>query len=357
MKNQKFSRDINLLVLFIVIFSGFAFTPALAQEVAIQITTDGAALDYEVAVSGNRIVWSKQRSNSQDIYTCVLDPQTGYCPEQQISYGSSFKQRPSVSGNRIAWKASDAAGFSDIYMFDFNTGNTSPFSNTPAQHVERPAISGSFVVYERWADGSEPDLYLYDITKKQTVPIAIAPGHQSAAAIDGKRIVWADTRNSDQYSDQFEIYSCTYDPVTGSCPNIRITNDTIFQLSPAISGNLVVWEDYRTGRAKTYLYNLTTRTGRPLTTTPYPESHPRILGNRVVYESTRNDGYEHLFLYDLTTGTEEEIQADMITGKDPAISGNLIAWEDYRNGGQSDIYAIYKPPSIGGGGIRKTTAE
>jgi TolB protein len=116
----------------------------------------------------------------------------------------------------------------------------------------------------------------------------------------------------------------------------RITTDPADQYSPAISGNYIVWEDYRNGNSDIYLYDLRTGTERQITTDPEWQSKPAISGNYIVWADYRK-GNSDIYLYDLRTGTERRITTDPGYQYNPAIDGNYIVCEDTRNG-NLDIY-------------------
>ena len=97
----------------------------------------------------------------------------------------------------------------------------------------------------------------------------------------------------------------TYLPVPKDTPGVEefpVCLNTAKQWQPAISGNIVVWVDYRSK----------------------PDTEAAI-GNGDVYG------------YDLSTGTEFPICIDPADQSDPAISGNVVVWQDFRHGNW-DVY-------------------
>jgi len=114
-------------------------------------------------------------------------------------------------------------------------------------------------------------------------------------------------------------------------PLRRITTHSADQRFPAISGDKIVWVDWRNGNADIYLYDLSTNTERAITTNPAEQRYPDISGDKIVWDDYRN-GNTDIYLYDLSTNTERRITTDPAEQFMPSISGDKIVWIDGRNG-------------------------
>lgn len=57
---------------------------------------------------------------------------------------------------------------------------------------------------------------------------------------------------------------------------------------PAVSGNLVVWQDYRNGNWDVYGYDLAAQKELPVCVAAGDQTRPDISGDVVVWEHTRN---------------------------------------------------------------------
>lgn len=84
----------------------------------------------------------------------------------------------------------------------------------------------------------------------------------------------------------------------------RLTTDTAAQSLPAMSGEMVVYQDLRNGNNDIYLYNLATGIEARLTSDPSAQTKPAISGVNVVYQDLRN-GNSDIYLYNLTTRSGE----------------------------------------------------
>lgn len=120
-------------------------------------------------------------------------------------------------------------------------------------------------------------------------------------------------------------------------PEIRITTNPADQLFPIVSGDKIVWEDYRNGgsdEADIYLYDLSANTEKRITSAKGREIYPFISGNRIVYAEVFGPNGHAIHLYDLTTNTDSIIALG--TYFRPAIDGDKIVFA-----GWSSLTGIY----------------
>ena len=145
------------------------------------------------------------------------------------------------------------------------------------------------------------------------------------------------------------------------------------QKAPSIDGDIVVWQDYRSGGWDIYGYNLATKTNFPICTIYGKQDIPAISRKTVVCRDYCNSKYSiyvfklssqiafrisgiklisylavfnniviykggvggNIYGYNLATKTKFSISDREV--QSPAISGNTIVWVDNRNG-ERDIY-------------------
>jgi len=163
-------------------------------------------------------------------------------------------------------------------------------------------------------------------------------------AVSGNIIVWEDYRNSattDYRECTPDIYA--YDLSTKT--ETRITTNAVHNAhNPDVSGNIIVWEDWISGGAGIYAYDLSTKTTTRITTVAGSQQNAHVSGNIIVWEDYRNGNSGDIYAYDLSTKTETRITTTTAIRGFPDVSGNIIVWEDWRNndgpyGLQADIYA------------------
>ena len=145
-------------------------------------------------------------------------------------------------------------------------------------------------------------------------------------------------------------YTSTATPRSATTPSVKefpICTHTSSQTHPAISGNIVVWEDQRNSSKSQhdiYGYNISTSTEFPICTDKAEQFLPAISGDTVVWED-RCTPLGDIYGYNLTSGGKFQISHHYTAGitpaaESPAISGDIIVWKDNR-AGLGDIYCLY----------------
>lgn len=74
----------------------------------------------------------------------------------------------------------------------------------------------------------------------------------------------------------------------------------------------------------------------PIYTNLYNQTAPEVSGDIVVWHDFRNGNYD-IYGYNLSSNTEFPICTNLSNQGGSAISGDIVVWPDYRNS-QSDIY-------------------
>lgn len=90
---------------------------------------------------------------------------------------------------------------------------------------------------------------------------------------------------------------------------IQITSDSFDQFDPYISGDKIVWDDWRnTNNPEIYIYDVSTNTETRITDNSWGQYAPFISGEKVFWTDFRagNLGYD-IYMYDLVTHLETNI--------------------------------------------------
>jgi beta propeller repeat protein len=249
-----------------------------------------------------------------------------------------------------------------------------PYENFDISYHMFPDISGSWVTW--MVDDYPANVWNYQITAQNvedlnTLPLRITYQDKDAMfpAIDGHLVVWEDYRNDPDgmrslnfLDDNSDIYICDLSDTTGPDDHFPPVHPLCTvpgpQFAPRISGDLVVWEDWRDPtdvQSDIYMYDLSVDSngnGIPnwkepvkpdpdpaeirLTDTFYPEEFPDISGHTVVWmdlgRDTGTGSTIDLYALTIDTPTAVAVAVDPPTFRyHPRIDYPLVVWEDYSN--------------------------
>lgn len=204
----------------------------------------------------------------------------------------------------------------DYQVFSVGTGNL-------------PKIDGSIVVWdESVINPNGGDILWRDLSDVQGSPQRIAQAaNQKTPAISGTMIVWQDYRN--ESTTGWDIYG--WDLLTPTSSVFPICTAMTSQQTPAISGNRFVWVDRRISNTmQVYTTTLPATGGEVIAATTATQAEPAISGSIVVWRDSR-DSMNQIYKCDLSV---TPLQADPVypAGTNqwrPAISGNRVLWEDF----------------------------
>lgn len=141
-------------------------------------------------------------------------------------------------------------------------------------------------------------------------------------SVSGDRIVWTEYRDGGFNIFMYDLASETEQ---------RITSDSaVAGIQPVISGERIAWADWRHGPPAIYLYDLTTQTERRITMDSGYREAVTISGDHIAWldyrHATSTPIKPEIYSYDLATGIERRITADTVGQSAPAISGDRMVW-------------------------------
>jgi beta propeller repeat protein len=149
------------------------------------------------------------------------------------------------------------------------------------------------------------------------------PARQGVPSISGDKVVWEDWRNP--YNPEIYLYDFTNNIET------RVTNNIWGQYGPIIAGQKIFWTDNRPenlGR-DIYMYNIDTREEILLVNDPGDQYLFGASGNKIVWQDNRNT-YSDIYAYDIEMRLETRItngDSSHLINSFPSISGNNIVWQ------------------------------
>lgn len=150
-------------------------------------------------------------------------------------------------------------------------------------------------------------------------PICTHEGIQAFPAISANMVVWQDGRDVNDWN----IYAKNLE--SGAEQTVCLAPGQ--QSYPAISGNIVVWEDNRSGDFDIYGYDFSTNTEFPVCISAGDQRFPSISGSTVVWEDNRNNNWD-VFSFDLRTKAETAVETGPANQNLPAVSAGLVVWTE-----------------------------
>lgn len=202
----------------------------------------------------------------------------------------------------------------------------------------------------KYLNASERGLYGYNLTegtKRQLVRIeeqtqmssdgTIPTMHQvEAARFSGDRIVF-----SEKGIMLMNISTGSLIQLTNQNDAVLPVSDIRFNQNPSIDGDRVVWTEHE-GLARSsvdggtiVILNLATGERQYLpTSSPGNQSAPMVSGNFILWKDYRHGGQDDpgLYLFDLKNGEEERLPTENPLKSNPFISGDDVVWTEKKPG-------------------------
>lgn len=269
-----------------------------------------------------------------------ITAQAGYAAEEisRISRDPNDQLRPRISGRYVVWQDyrnlpgatySETDANADIFGRDLEANDD--FKVTESHLAARPAISGTKVVYTDARNKATEGLNIrgYNIDNGDVFDIVKRTGDQDYAAIDGNLVVWQDNR-----SGNWDIRGINLDNDDEFDVSTRATDER----RPSIFNKRVVWEDYRRGASEPdiWMRNLETRDTDRVTENG-DSRFPDVSNDYVVYRTGTGDE-QRIQVYVIATQQRRNISPrTRITGG-PRISGNIVVWSDRRNDEDDNVF-------------------
>ncbi len=261
--------------------------------------------------------------------------------------GTVNRLAPSVAGNTLVY-SDCSSGNCNISTLNLLTHQASPITHANYDQLN-PVTDGTWVV---WQDGRNAstddatsitnnyDLYAANLSDKKEFLVSDASNLQGKPSISGNLIVWADYRDAKDSGDPDAGDIYMFDLTTRQ--ETRVTDSPAAQSRPVTNGQTIVWIDFRNEpnpegfNGDIYAYDLSSRQEYPITKAPDLQTDPAIYGNIVVWQDYRNatsdtDYNADIYAYNLSTKQEFPITTSAGRQARPTIAGNLVAWEDYRD--------------------------
>jgi len=278
-------------------------------------------------ISGEIYVWQNE---DRDIYGCNLPDADVFA----VCTNADDQLEPAIDGDIVIWRDSRDSSY-DIYGYNLSNGIEFVVSNLNSSERE-PAVSNNIVLWRDYRNYHtdygqgklKTDIYAADITdinNPVVFAVCTAVDSQMAPAIDGNIVVWDDYRTGEH-----DIYAADIsDP---NEPNeFAVCTAAGKQCNPVISGNTIVWEDWRYGNAAIFGYDLSAETEFSIA---FGEIAGVDIANGIVVWQDKRSGNWDIYGYDVSADIEFAIIIADGNQVEPVISGDIAAWRDLEDGGQ-----------------------
>ena len=289
----------------------------------------------------------------------VLTAAAAAYDELPVVSDPSDQVNQSIDGQIVVWQDYRNKSFgcpnganctaADIYTLNLTTGIEQRL--TTATNGMDPDISGNRVVWRNWSTGK---IIVHDLTTGIQTNASLQGGtvQMVTPSISGDIVVWTDYRASSDYG---EIYmrdlNLTADgPVSQSPTDPAIPVVKKDKRDADIDGNIVVWVDWRNAsqdqwgwwsNPDIYMKDLSTGVEQPVTMDTADQYMPVVSGNRVLWMDHRNGNWD-VYMKDISNAANPEVRLtnDNADQSWPSIDGDFVAWKDTRNGNE-DIYRLH----------------
>ncbi len=305
--------------------------------------------DEKPSIYENIVAWEGEKG------ICIFDTLSG--TKKTIPRMGGRMEDPDIYGDIIVW-ADYRNGNWDIYMYNLSSNEDRQITKN-ASDQEHPSICGDIIV---WQDsrGEKTNIWMYNISSGIERPVCPINMSQIMPRIHNNKIVWSEYDWHGKGYPNIVLYDLEKED------KIYVTNNSsIYQTSPTIFEDKIVWVDLRNGdsdawvswevypvkvNSDIYIYNITSKKEMIICNHPAGQWQPAIHGTKIIWADLRNDadgvdlgdGTDNvdIYLYDLklkkeyqlTTNSKSQGEGgEQCTGRSIDIFGNMIVWEDERN--------------------------
>lgn len=334
-RRATFGRLMAAVTILVVATGGGRTLPALAapqDPFTIRPVMQAAltADQNDPTMAGSIIAWADRRTGISDIVTYDTDEGV----EQRLALAvplpavGAERTQPALDGQTLVWittpplderlgvaAPATAYGAQTVGAYDLARRKVVSTANITPARKRQPAVSGGVIVYSD-KRGADWDIYGYDIAKDSEFPIAVGGGNHGYAAISGPVVVYDVYRDGSWDVMGYDLRTRREFPIATGPGN---------QINPQISGTAVIYVEQGAngGNPSLRLYDFETKRDKTLSRDNYV-AKPRISGDLIVWEDRRT-GFPNVFAYNLREDREYTITRSG-TAQTPFISGKVIGW-------------------------------
>ena len=317
----------------------------LPQVVEVQLVSNGN-LKGGVDIYQDTVVYHERSTSG--IYS-VNAFSIGSGTSQPLSPGQPANQlMPRVYGLDVIWADWRAPAAIRPTIYRYNVGRDPRVSQAVAGKVSAgspAAIYGTFVAYQDRSSDPPYRIRLLELVSGQEILLGSQPpaGNQDFPSLGDGVIAFQEAEDVTATRHHVRVFSFSMSGgqlAAQQLLNTRDNNADSSQMRPQISGNTsswtLVWQDNRTQNPGIY--------GRrsngnqfPISIGAIDKSNPAIFGDLVVWQDKRSGSSYDIYGYDTAKQVEFPICTTSGDQTDPRVNGNRVVWSDKR-GAVWDIY-------------------
>ncbi len=342
MNNHRCSSGLLIIVICLVTIPCTISAESVPGTEAVLFTLSGEP--FYMTLEGNRLFWLEDNkylsASERGFYTYNLTEGTKkqlikigepgqMCSDSTIPIAHQI-ETPSISGNRVVFSEKG------IILMNISTGSLVQLTNRddaflPVSDIrfnQNPSIDGDRVVWTEHeglvhssVDGGKIVILNLTTGERQHLPTG-SPGNQSTPVISGDFILWKDYRS--RGPDDQELY--LYDLMNGK--EERLPTENPVKSTPYISGDDVVWTEKIHGIHTIIHYSISSRVRTVVGQGSVHQGHlPPVSDERVAWLQSMNpldfrDSRSAIMVMDLRTGEKTQI-----TPFQRGLSHPVISWE------------------------------
>lgn len=326
------ARACALIALLSSLLGGFLFPlPAAAADpftIKPVMTAAPTPDQTDPTIAGTTIAWADRRTGIFDVVT--YDTDGGQ--EQRLALvvplpaPGTERAQPTLDGQTLAWVTTppvDEGGASSgsvtqqqtIGAYDLARNRLIPTPNIAPGQFRRPAISGGTIIYSVKRNG-QWDVFGYDTATTAEFPIAVGSGVHGAVVASGGTLAYEVYRDGSWDIMGYNLKDKREFPIATGAGD---------QVEPQISGPMVVYRNLNAtgGTPALMLYNVETKQSKTVAKDHFLQTHA-ISGDLVVWEDWRS-GMPNVFAYDLKKSVEYTMTRSG-SARAPFVAGKVIGW-------------------------------
>jgi hypothetical protein len=286
--------------------------------------TNNAYIDQDPVISGNHVAWWAQTgADASTRQVFLYDGQT----VTPLTNDALRNELPKISGSNVIWQRGSVAN-QEIVVYN---GSTAIGLGVGAEfNVTTPSVNGQYVAWSS-SGGLGHQIKLYDGVSTSVVATSALALNNPVVNETGA-VAWEGFINTNIDGSGREIF------YRNGATTTNLSNNSIPDFAPQISGNDVVWWQGVFPNQQIYA-NYNGVLGE-ISTNPLRDQNPQISNGKVVWIG--NDGTaDQIFYYDGSSITK--LTSGSGNKSAPQISGAHVVWQAEATGGAEIFQAIVYP--------------